>query len=179
MQAYKLTGLRQLALMEVPTPEPCNPTDVLVKMARVGVCGSDVHYYETGQIGSQVVQYPFTVGHEGAGVVVAVGPAVTRVKAGDRIAVEPAMPCHACDQCRVGRPHTCRQLRFLGCPGQAEGCLSEYLVMPEGSCFPIPDSMTLDEAALSEPLAIGVYAVKQSIPMAGRRSAFSAPVRSA
>ena len=169
MQAYKLTSLRQMALMEVPTPEIRNATDVLVKMARVGVCGSDVHYYETGQIGSQVVQYPFTVGHEGAGVVAATGPAATRVKVGDRIAVEPAMPCHTCDQCRAGRPHTCRQLRFLGCPGQAEGCLSEYLVMPEGSCFPIPDGMTLDEAALSEPLAIGVYAVKQSVPIAGAR----------
>lgn len=169
MQAFKLTALRHLTLMEVPAPEIRNATDVLIKMARVGVCGSDVHYYETGRIGSQVVQYPFTVGHEGAGVVAAVGPAVTRVKTGDRIAVEPAMPCHACDQCRAGRPHTCRRLRFLGCPGQAEGCLSEYLVMPEASCFPIPGGMTLDEAALSEPLAIGAYAVKQSVPMAGAK----------
>lgn len=169
MKAYKLTGIRRMEMMEVPQPEINDDHEVLIQMARVGVCGSDVHYYVTGQIGSQVVQYPFTVGHEGAGVVTAVGKAVTRVRPGDRIAVEPAMPCHRCDQCLAGRPHTCRKLRFLGCPGQSEGCLAEYLVMPEDSCFPIPEHMTLDEAALSEPLAIGVYAVKQSIPMTGAR----------
>ena len=98
-----------------------------------------------------------------------VGAAVTRVKPGRRVAIEPAMPCHKCDQCLAGRQNTCRKLRFLGCPGQAEGCLSEYLVMPEESCFPIADSVSLDEAALSEPLAIGVYAVKQSVPMSGAK----------
>ncbi|MEI8247812.1 MAG: alcohol dehydrogenase catalytic domain-containing protein [Lentisphaerota bacterium] len=169
MKTCKLTGIRQMAMMDVPTPEIQNDTDVLIKMSCVGVCGSDVHYYESGQIGSQVVQHPFAVGHEGAGVVAAVGRSVTRVMAGSRIAIEPAMPCHQCDQCLAGRPHTCRKLRFLGCPGQTEGCLSEYLVMPETSCFPIPDSMTFDEAALSEPLAIGIYAVKQSVSMKGAK----------
>ncbi len=169
MKTCKLTGIRQMAMMDVPTPEIQNDTDVLIKMSCVGVCGSDVHYYESGQIGSQVVQHPFAVGHEGAGVVAAVGRSVTRVMAGSRIAIEPAMPCHQCDQCLAGRPHTCRKLRFLGCPGQTEGCLSEYLVMPEASCFPIPDSMTFDEAALSEPLAIGIYAVKQSVSMKGAK----------
>jgi L-iditol 2-dehydrogenase len=76
------------------------------------------------------------------------------------VAIDPAMPCHVCDQCLAGRPHTCRNLRFLGCPGQADGCLSEYIVMPEYCCFPISDSITYDEAAISEPLAIGVYAVR-------------------
>ena len=97
------------------------------------------------------------------------GKAVTLVKPGDRVAIEPAMPCGECDQCKAGRPHTCRKLRFLGCPGQAEGSLSEYIVMPETSCFKIPDQMSYDEAAISEPLAIGVYAVKQSIPMKGAK----------
>jgi L-iditol 2-dehydrogenase len=169
MKAMKLTGIRRMEMMEVPTPEIKESTDVLIRMATVGVCGSDVHYYVDGKIGSQVVKYPFTVGHEGAGVVEAVGHAVTRVAPGDRIAVEPAMPCFECDQCLAGRPHTCRKLRFLGCPGQAEGCLSEYIVMPETSCFPIPDSVSFDEAAISEPLAIGVYAVRQSIPMKGAK----------
>jgi len=167
MKAMQLTGIRQMAMLEVPTPRIVNDTDVLIKMTVVGVCGSDVHYYVEGKIGSQIVQYPFTVGHEGAGVVEAVGTAVTRVKPGDRIAVEPAMSCWSCDQCLAGRPHTCRKLRFLGCPKQAEGCLSEYLVMPETSCFVVPEHMTDVEAAISEPLAIGVYAVKQSIPMQG------------
>jgi len=77
------------------------------------------------------------------------------------------MPCGECDQCKAGRPHTCRKLRFLGCPGQADGCLSEYIVMPEQSCFRIAATMSYTEAAISEPLAIGVYAVNQSVPMKG------------
>jgi len=167
MQAMVLTGIRKMEKIELPMPQITEDTDVLIKMTVVGVCGSDVHYYTLGKIGSQVVQYPFPVGHEGAGIVVEVGPSVTRVKPGDRIAIEPAMPCGQCDQCLVGRPHTCRKLRFLGCPGQAEGCLMEYIVMPEESCFPIAESLTFTEAAISEPLAIGLYAVNQSINMKG------------
>jgi len=169
MKAMKLTGIRQMDMMEVPEPTLIQDHDVKIKMKVVGVCGSDIHYYLTGRIGSQVVQYPFPVGHEGAGIVVATGRAVTRVRPGDRIAIEPAMPCWECDQCKAGRHHTCRKLKFLGCPGQADGCLVEYIVMPETSCIPVEPKLSLDEAAISEPLAIGVYAVKKSIPMPGAR----------
>ncbi|MEA3479485.1 MAG: alcohol dehydrogenase catalytic domain-containing protein [Bacteroidota bacterium] len=169
MKAMMLTGIRQMEMKEVPAPSILNDRDVRIKMKTLGVCGSDIHYYVSGKIGSQVVEYPFTVGHEGAGEVEAVGKGVTLVKPGDRIAIEPAMPCWECDQCLAGRPHTCRNLRFLGCPGQAEGSLSEYIVMPETSCFKIPDQMSYDEAAISEPLAIGLYAVKQSISMKGAK----------
>ncbi|MGW8314821.1 MAG: zinc-dependent alcohol dehydrogenase [Bacteroidales bacterium] len=165
MKAMMLTGIREMEMRDVPDPLIKDAGEVRIRLLTLGVCGSDIHYYVSGKIGSQVVQYPFTVGHECAGVVEAVGPGVTRVKPGDRIAIEPAMPCWECDQCRAGRPHTCRNLRFLGCPGQAEGSLSELIVMPESSCFPIPDHMTYDEAALSEPLAIGMYAVRQSVAM--------------
>jgi len=165
MKAMVLTGIRQMEMIEVPMPKILKNSDVLIKMKVVGVCGSDVHYYTKGKIGSQVVQYPFPVGHEGAGEVVEVGSAVSHVKPGDRIAIEPAMPCGECDQCKVGRPHTCRKLRFLGCPNQADGCLTEYLVMPEDSCFPISGNLSYTEAAISEPLAIGLYAVNQSIPL--------------
>lgn len=164
-----LTGIREMEMMEVPDPMLAHDNDVLIKMKTIGVCGSDVHYYTSGKIGSQVVRYPFPVGHEGSGLVVKTGSAVTRVKPGDRIAIEPAMPCFECDQCLARRHHTCRKLKFLGCPGQADGCLSEYIVMPETSCIPISDSLSYDQAALSEPLAIGVYAVKQSIPMTGAK----------
>ena len=167
MKSMKLTGIRQMEMKEVPTPSVLKAHEVLIRMKRLGVCGSDIHYYTTGRIGSQVVEYPFAVGHEGAGRVEKVGSGVTRVQPGDRIAIEPAMPGWECDQCFAGRPHTCRNLKFLGCPGQAEGSLSEFIVMPESSCFPIPDQMTYDEAAISEPLAIGLYAVRQSVPMAG------------
>lgn len=169
MNAVQLTGLRQMALRTVPDPELRRPDDVLLRIRAVGVCGSDVHYYTTGRIGSQVVAYPFAVGHEASGVVEAVGPAVRRVKPGDRVAIDPPVSCHTCDQCRGGRHHTCRTLKYLGCPGQLEGCLGELLVMPEECCFPVPESMTFAAAALIEPLSIGVYAVRQSIPMQGAR----------
>jgi L-iditol 2-dehydrogenase len=167
MKSMMLTGIREMEMREVPDPLLVNDHDVLVRMKVIAVCGSDVHYYVSGRIGSQVVQYPFPVGHECAGVVEKTGSAVTRVKPGDRVAIDPAMPCFECDQCKAGRPHTCRNLKFLGCPGQADGSMSEYIVMPEYSCFPIPGHMTFDQAAISEPLSIGVYAVNRSIPMKG------------
>ena len=162
MKAMMLTGIRQMEMKDIPEPVLVKPTDVKIRMSVLGICGSDIHYYTQGQIGSQVVEYPFTLGHEGAGVVVETGQSVKRVKPGDLIAIEPAMPCWKCDQCLAGRHHTCRKLRFLGCPGQAEGCLMEYIVMPEESCFPLNGKLTPDHGSISEPLAIGVYAVKKS-----------------
>ena len=167
MKAMMLTGIRQMEMREIPEPVLVNPNDVKIKMSVVGICGSDIHYYTQGQIGSQVVEYPFAVGHEGAGVVVETGKAVKRVKPGDKIAIEPAMPCWQCDQCLSGRHHTCRKLKFLGCPGQAEGCLTEYIVMPEESCFPLKSMLNTDHGAISEPLAIGVYAVKKAAGVKG------------
>jgi len=157
-----LTGIKQMEMREIPEPELVNPGDVKIRMSVVGVCGSDIHYYTQGQIGSQVVRYPFTVGHEGAGIVSEVGSDVTRIKPGDRVAIDPAMPCWECDQCKAGRHHTCRKLRFLGCPGQAEGCLMEYIVMPETSCYPLTGNLDPDQGSISEPLAIGIYAVKKA-----------------
>lgn len=167
MQAMMLTGLRRMEMRTVPDPQIRNDRDVLLKLACVGVCGSDVHYYLRGNIGSQLVRYPFTVGHECSAIVQATGSGVTRVRPGDRVAVEPAMSCGTCDQCLCGRPHTCRRLRFLGCPGQAEGCLSEYLVMPEECCIPAPPGLSLELAAFVEPMAIGLYAARLAGPLQG------------
>jgi L-iditol 2-dehydrogenase len=169
MKAMVLTGLRKIEIIEKPVPEIISPDDVLVKMKSVGVCGSDIHYYRDGKIGNQVVKYPFTVGHEGAGIIEKVGGKVKKLKPGDRVAVDPAMPCFECDQCKQKRFHTCRKLKFLGCPGQAEGCFSEFIVMPETSCIKIADNMTLDQAALSEPLAIGMYAVHLAEDVKGKK----------
>ncbi|MDR2775818.1 MAG: alcohol dehydrogenase catalytic domain-containing protein [Tannerella sp.] len=171
MKSMQLTGLRRMELFDLPQPDVREDTDVLIRMQATGVCGSDVHYYVTGRIGSQVVQYPFPVGHEGAGYVEKVGAGVHSLRVGDRVAIEPAMPCGACDQCLAGRPHTCRKLRFLGCPGQADGCLSECIVMPQGSCIPIPESMSFEQAAISEPLAIGLYATRLGGAMQDKRVA--------
>jgi L-iditol 2-dehydrogenase len=162
VKSFQLTGIRQLAMREVPDPKIERPTDVLVRIGAVGVCGSDIHYYITGRIGEEVVEYPFTLGHECAGTVAEVGSRVTHVKVGDRVAIEPAATCGRCDQCLAGRENTCRHNRFLGCPGQAEGALSEYIVMPQENCLKMGDDMDMGEATVSEPLAIGVYAVRQS-----------------
>ena len=151
-----------MEMANVPEPTIKKGEDVLLKVEVVGVCGSDVHYYETGRIGSQIVEYPFIVGHECAATVKAVGSAVTRVKVGDGVVVEPAIACNTCDQCKQGRENTCRNLKFLGCPGQTAGCLCEYIVMPEDCCFPIDGKITFEQGVLCEPLAIGVYAVKQA-----------------
>lgn len=171
MKAQVLTGIRQMESREVGDPVITHDTDVLLKIEMVGVCGSDVHYYETGRIGSQVVEYPYIVGHECSATVVETGSAVTRVKAGDPIVVDPAAWCDTCDQCRMGRENTCRNLRFLGTPGQGPGCLSEYIVMPEKSCFPTRDAITMEQAVLCEPFAIGVYAVKRSPARGGAKIA--------
>ncbi len=162
MKAAVLTGLRQMEVAEMPRPAIKNDTDVLLKVGVVGVCGSDVHYYLTGRIGSAVVKYPFIVGHECSATVEAVGKKVTRVKPGDAIFVEPATSCGQCPQCKMGRENTCYNLRFLGTPGQGDGCLCEYIVMHEQCCFPTKGRISLEQAALCEPFSIGIYTIKQS-----------------
>ena len=150
-----------MKVAEVPTPKIKNDTDVLLKIEMVGICGSDVHYYETGKIGSQVVEYPFIVGHECAGTVAAIGKKVKSLKVGEPVVIDPAAACHKCDQCKGGRENTCRHLRFLGTPGQGDGCLCEYIVMPQECCYPM-GKLNFEQATICEPFAIGVYSVKQS-----------------
>jgi L-iditol 2-dehydrogenase len=162
MKVAVLTGIRQMEIADMPKPVIKNDTDVLLKIAIVGVCGSDVHYYLTGRIGSQVVQYPYLVGHECSATVEAVGKKVKRVKPGDEVAVEPAISCHSCPQCKMGRENTCLNLKFLGTPGEGNGCLCEYIVMPEECCLPTKRRLSLEQAALCEPFTIGVYTIKQS-----------------
>ena len=99
------------------------------------------------------------------------GTAVRQLKPGDRVAIDPAVSCHACDQCLAGRPHTCRRLRFLGCPGQLDGCLSDLIVLPQECCYRIADKTTMEQAALAEPLSIGLYSVRQAGPLEKARIA--------
>jgi len=160
MKAARLTGRKRIEIQTVPEPKLNNANEVLLRIKAVGLCGSDVHYFCHGRIGDQQLQYPFTVGHECAAVVERTGAAVTRLSVGDRVAIDPAVSCRICDQCRAGRPHTCRNLLFLGCPGQLEGCLSEFIVMPEKNCYLLPETMNFTQGVLSEPLAIGIYAVE-------------------
>jgi L-iditol 2-dehydrogenase len=162
MLAVKLTGLEEMDIVEIDKPSKISPDEVLLKIKYVGVCGSDVHYYNEGKIGSQIVEYPFMVGHECSGKVVAIGENVTHLEVGDLVVIDPSVHCGHCEQCLAGRPHTCLNNRFLGCPGQLEGCLTEYLVMPGFTCFPVTDLMDAEEAALLEPFTIGVYSVNMA-----------------
>ena len=160
MKVAHFTGRKKLEVVDVPRPTLHRPDAVLLQIDRVGVCGSDVHYYTDGRIGDQVLDYPATLGHECAGTVVEVGAEVAHVRAGQRVAVDPALVCGTCDQCRQGRTNTCRNLQFMGTPGQALGAVAEYRVVPAANCFPIPDGMTLDEAVLIEPLSVSLHAVR-------------------
>jgi L-iditol 2-dehydrogenase len=160
MKQVVLTGIKKMAMMDIPNPSIVNPNEVKIKMSTIGVCGSDIHYYAEGKIGSQVVEYPFPVGHECSGIIEEIGENVKNVRVGDLVVVDPSVHCGQCDQCLAGRPHTCRNNRFLGCPGQLDGCLAEYIVMPDFTCFPVTGKMNPVQAALIEPLTIGVYTVK-------------------
>jgi L-iditol 2-dehydrogenase len=162
MKAALLTGIKKFEIQQVPDPHIIGDNDVLIRIKMVGVCGSDIHYYTTGRIGSQIVKYPFIIGHEAAGIVERTGKKVTRVKSGQKIAIDPAVSCGHCDQCKSGRENTCRELLFMGNPGQLDGALSEYIVINERSCYPLKDNTTFEQAVLAEPLAIAVYAVEQS-----------------
>jgi L-iditol 2-dehydrogenase len=162
MKTAHFTGIRRIELADVPEPVLERPDDVLLKIERVGICGSDVHYYLEGRIGDQALQYPATLGHECSGTVLETGAAVAGLKPGDRVAVDPAMPCGECDQCRAGRQHTCRRLHFMGVPGQAPGAAAERYVLPASCCAVIPASMSLDEAMLVEPLSVGLHSVRLS-----------------
>lgn len=162
MKAALLTGIRKFEIQQVPNPQTIGDNDVLIRIKMVGVCGSDIHYYTTGRIGSQIVKYPFIIGHEAAGIVENTGKKVTRVKSGQKIAIDPAVSCGHCDQCKAGRENTCRELLFMGNPEQLDGALSEYIVINEKSCYPLKDNTTFEQAVLTEPLAIAIYAIEQS-----------------
>jgi len=171
MRASLLTGIGEFALRELPKPQIQHDHGILVRIRMVGVCGSDMHYYTSGRIGAAVVHFPFLIGHEAAGVVEATGAGVTRLQPGQRIAVDPALSCGRCDQCLAGRENTCRHLLFRGAPGQLPGCLCEYVVLDERQCFPVSDGLSFELAALSEPLAVALYAVERSRITAGAPAA--------
>src|SRR5512137_591299 len=137
MKAALLTGPGRFEVRDVPAPVIARDDDVLLRTKLVGICGSDLHYFASARVGDLDLKYPVRLGHECAAVVEAVGTSVTRLKRGDIVSVEPAVSCGACDQCLAGRPHTCRQLRFMGSPGQLDGALAEFLVMPERNSLPL------------------------------------------
>jgi L-iditol 2-dehydrogenase len=160
MKAVVIAGVGRVEIRELPRPAIQAPDDVLLRTAVAGICGSDLHYFIADRVGGEAVPYPVIGGHEASARVEAVGPAVRRVRPGDRVAIEPSLSCGTCDQCRAGRPHTCRSIKFLGHPGDMDGGMAEFFVLPERNLFPIPDAMTMSEAMLAEPLSIALHALR-------------------
>lgn len=158
-RAAFMTDLKQMDIREIPVPEP-KEKEVLVKLEYVGICGSDVHYYEHGKIGDFIVNGDFILGHECAGTVVAIGKGVKQLQVGDRVALEPGVTCGQCEFCKSGRYNLCPDVEFLATPPY-HGCFENYIAFPENMAFKLPSSITTREGALVEPLSVGMHAAKQ------------------
>jgi L-iditol 2-dehydrogenase len=167
MRVSVLRGAGDLVVEDRPAPVP-GPHDVLVQVASVGVCGSDVHYYEHGRIGSHVVDAPLVLGHEASGVVVDVGASVTRLAAGQRVSVEPGVPDFSCEQCLAGRYNLCTAMRFYATP-PIDGAFAELVTVHEQFAHPVPETLSDDAAALLEPLSVGLWACRKGEVAAGTR----------
>lgn len=157
MRAAVLYGKKDIRIEEVEKPS-AGPGEVVVQIKAVGICGSDVHYYEEFRMGKtyEMVE-PQILGHEPSGIVVETGEGVTGIKPGDRVAVEPGETCGRCRHCKSGHYNLCGDVRFLSTPGN-KGAFAEYLVIGADMVFPIPDRMSYEVASLSEPLSVGIHA---------------------
>lgn len=157
MKTLRLHKPFDLQFHDEPVPEP-GADEVLIRVGSVGICASDVHYYKEGRIGDQVVESPIILGHEFSGTVAKVGANVKTLVEGARVAVDPAWPCGECAICKEGYTNLCPKVRFFGTP-PIDGALREYLAWPAELCVQVSDETSLDEAAMIEPLAVGVYGV--------------------
>ncbi|GAA0200787.1 NAD(P)-dependent alcohol dehydrogenase [Haladaptatus pallidirubidus] len=147
-----------LRVEERERPEPA-PDELLVNVREIGICGSDVHYYEHGKIGDYVVESPLILGHESAGEVVAVGER-TGFEPGDRVALEPGVPCRRCAHCKRGEYNLCPDVTFMATPPD-DGAFAEYVAWPADFAYRLPDSVSLREGALCEPLSVGIHAARR------------------
>ncbi|KAI9706166.1 MAG: hypothetical protein M1820_004927 [Bogoriella megaspora] len=151
-----------------PVPEVKDPYDVIVNIKYTGICGSDVHYWQHGSIGSFVVKSPMVLGHESAGIVTSVGSKVTSLKPGDHVALEPGIPCRRCVRCKDGYYNLCPDVAFAATPPY-DGTLAKYYSLPEDFCYKLPQNVGLEEGALVEPLSVAVHVVhKQADVRAGQ-----------
>jgi L-iditol 2-dehydrogenase len=148
----------QLETRPIPTP---GPQEVLVAIKTVGICGSDVHYWTHGRIGDFIVKSPMVLGHESSGVVAEVGSAVTHLKKGDRITLEPGIPCRLCEYCKGGRYNLCPDVKFMATP-PVDGSLANFFTHPADFCYKLPDHVSFDEGAMCEPLSVGIHACNRA-----------------
>merc|ERR1712073_279862 len=161
---YKTDDIR---LEQQDIAEPA-PDQVLLKMDSVGICGSDVHYWTHGAIGDFVVKAPMVLGHEAAGVVAKLGSNVTNLKVGDRVAIEPGVPCGGCSYSKSGAYNLCINMKFCATP-PVHGNLARYHAHSADYCYKLPDNVSLEEGALMEPLAVGVHACRRAGVCIGKR----------
>lgn len=165
MRVSLLRAPGDVVLAERSVPRP-GSGEVLVRVASVGICGSDVHYYRHGRIGEYVVRDPLVLGHEASGTVVAVGAGVQPDRVGQRVALEPGVPCGRCRQCRAGRYNLCPDVRFFATP-PIDGAFAEFVTIAADFAHPVPDHVSEDAAALVEPLSVGVWAARKGAVGAG------------
>jgi len=166
MKVAVMNGIGKMGFEERLIPQP-KDNEVLVKLEYVGICGSDIHYYETGRIGNYIVEPPFVLGHEPGGVVVEVGKDVKHLKVGDRVALEPGKTCGHCRFCREGKYNLCQDVVFFATP-PVDGVFQEYVAHEADLCFKLPDNVSTLEGALIEPLAVGFHAANQGGAHAGQ-----------
>ena len=166
MKVAVMLGIGKMGFEERDIPK-VKDNEVLVKLEYVGICGSDLHYYETGAIGDYVVKPPFVLGHEPGGTVVEVGKDVKNLKVGDRVALEPGKTCGHCEFCKTGNYNLCPDVVFFATP-PVDGVFQEYVAHEAGLCFKLPDNVSTMEGALIEPLAVGFHAAMQGGARAGQ-----------
>ncbi|KAI9730754.1 MAG: hypothetical protein M1834_005723 [Cirrosporium novae-zelandiae] len=159
--SFVLHSVFNVKYEDKPVPEIKDPHEVIIRVKVTGICGSDVHYWTHGAIGDFVVKDPMVLGHESAGIVHAVGPAVKSLKVGDRVCMEPGVPCRRCKYCKDGFYNLCPDMAFAATPPY-DGTLAKYYKLPEDFCYKLPDHVSLEEGALCEPLAIGVHITRQA-----------------
>lgn len=160
MMTSALTAVQELTLED--RDEPAVDTDaVLIDVNRVGICGSDLHYFQHGQNGDNVVDFPHILGHEAAGTVVETGSNVTDVTVGDRVAIDPGKPCGSCRYCREGDYHLCDEMEYLSSP-PVDGALVERIAWPADLVYPLPSNVSLREGALCEPLSVAMHACRRA-----------------
>lgn len=168
MKVAVMLGIGKMGFEEREIPK-AKDDEVLVKLEYVGICGSDLHYYETGAIGDYVVEPPFVLGHEPGGTVVEVGKNVKHLKVGDRVALEPGKTCGHCEFCKTGRYNLCPDVVFFATP-PVDGVFQEYVAHEADLCFKLPDNVSTLEGALIEPLAVGFHAAIQGEAHLGQKA---------
>jgi L-iditol 2-dehydrogenase len=167
MRASVLLARHELTVEQRTVPEP-ERDEVLVKVAAVGVCGSDIHYYREGRIGDHVVRAPMVLGHESSGRIVAVGADVDPSRVGQRVSIEPQRSCRTCRQCKAGRYNLCPFMEFYATP-PIDGAFAEFVTIQADFAYAIPDSVSDDAAALLEPLSVCIWAAQKARIAVGSR----------